>query len=424
VYFYAVLNLKEDISMALTNTIRKHSGLLVGLITIGLILFLIGGDIVRLVPILSGKHKTEVGEIAGQKITLKEYQAQVERLRQFLPSSASMEESWIRNQAWRQFIVPIVYQQECRALGLMISEDELVDMVQGNHIHPELQVAFQNSETKQFDKQQLTKYLQKLAQMPEEQRVQWHQFESGLATLRQREKVIQLMEKSTFITELEEKAQQNTIDTTLHVKCLYVPYYTHSEDAIQVSDKMLKDYLTKHKNTYQIEESRKIQYITFPIIPSEEDERTFQEELQTLKHSFAQAKDDRAFASINTDGQPSLSYFNYTPQQLPNALAKQESHLKKGLVIGHIQEGNVYKLYKVTAINPQSPQKYAIAIIDKQLIPVDQSRYHLVRIADYCASTIKNLTQLEAYAAKEALQLREAQVGKNTVKVGSLTQAR
>jgi peptidyl-prolyl cis-trans isomerase D len=410
--------------MALISTIRKHSGLAVGIITIGLILFLIGGDVIQLGAILSGKHRADVGEIAGQRITLQTYQVQVEQLRRRLPISTGVQEAFIRDQAWHQLISQIIYQKESSTLGLTISEDELVDMVQGDHIYPELQAAFQNRETKQFDKHQLISYLQEIAKMPEVQQAQWRQFESGLAAVRQREKFNQLMVQSACITDLEAQAHHDAAQTALHIKCLYVPYHTRKEDAVQVTDKMLAAYLLAHKNAYQVEESRSIQYVTFPITPTKEDEQAFQEELQALKTSFAQAKDDRVFSKINTDGQPSLSYFSFTAQQLPDALRTQKAQLKKGMVIGPIQEGNVHTLYKVAAIDPQSAKQYDIAIIEKQLVPGDQTREQRFRQADYCASTVKNATQLEAYVAQEVLQLYEAQVGKNDVQVGILAQAR
>jgi peptidyl-prolyl cis-trans isomerase D len=407
--------------MALINTVRKHSGLLVGITAIGLILFLIGGDVIRLSSTLSGKHKTDVGEIAGQKITLQAYQAQVEQLRRLLPDSTDGQEALVRDRAWQRLAAQIIYQKECDALGLVISEDELVDMVQGEHIHPELQIAFQDPTTKQFDKRQLTDYLQKLAQMPDAQQSQWYQFESGMAILRQREKFTQLMVQSAFITELEAQTQHNTTQATRHVKCLYIPYHTRLDSTVQLNERILKKYLREHKSAYQVEESRGIQYVTFPVVPTEEDIQAFQEELQTLKQSFSLAKDDRAFAKINTDGRP--AYFNATPQQLPEAFATQKYPLKTGSVIGPVQEGNAHRLYKVTATNPQANQ-YDITVIEKQLIPGDQARDQVFRKADYCACTANNATQLKAYAAQEALQLHEAQVGKNAVQIGGLSQSR
>jgi peptidyl-prolyl cis-trans isomerase D len=409
--------------MALINTVRKHSGLLVGITAIGLILFLIGGDMVQLGSVLSGKHKTDVGEVAGQKITLQAYQAKVEKLRRLFLDSTDEQEVLARDRAWQQLTAQIIYQKECDALGLMVSEDELVDMVQGEHIHPELQVAFQNPETKQFDKQQVTGYLKKLAQMPDTQQSQWQQFESEMATLRQREKFIQLMVQSACVTELEAQTQHNNTQATRHVKCLYVPYHTRLDDTVQIDEKILKKYLREHKSAYQVEESRSVQYVTFPVTPTEEDTQAFQEELQALKQSFSLAKEDRAFAKVNTDGGPSQTYFHATPQQLPAALATRQYPLKKGSVVGPVQEGNVHKLYKVTTIDPQTNQ-YGIAVIEKQLTPSEQARDQVFRKADYCACTVNNAAQLKAYATQEALQLHEAQVSKNAVQIGDLSQTR
>jgi peptidyl-prolyl cis-trans isomerase D len=364
-----------------------------------------------------------VGAIAGKKITLQADQAQVEELCRLLPNSTDGQDALTRDRAWQRLTAQIIYQKECDALGLVISEDELVDMVQGEHIHPELQIAFQDPKTKQFDKRQLTDYLQKLAQMPAAQQLQWHQFESGMATLRQREKFTQLMVQSAFITALEAQTQHNTTQATRHVKCLYIPYHTRLDSTVKLNESVLKKYLREHKSAYQVEESRSIQYVTFPVTPTEEDIQAFQEELQTLKQSFSLAKDDRVFAKINTDGRPSQAYFNATPQQLPDAFATQKYPLKKGAVIGPVQEGNTHKLYKVAATNLQA-NKYGIAVIEKQLTPGDQARDQVFRKADYCACTVNNATQLTAYATQEALQLHEAQVSKNAVQIGTLSQTR
>lgn len=152
-------------------------------------------------------------------------------------------------------------QKEYAALGLAISEDELVDMVQGEHIHPELQTSFQDPETRQFDKQRLINYLKNLPQMPATQQAQWRYFENQLSALRNREKFTQLMQQSSLITDLETQTQCVAAKHTLSVKCLYIPYYGCPNDEVPITDAMLQQYLKAHKNTYQVEESRSIQYI-------------------------------------------------------------------------------------------------------------------------------------------------------------------
>ena len=410
--------------MAFISTIRKHSGILVGIISIGIILFLIGGDIIHLGTILIGKHRQEVGELSGQKIALTTYQSQIEQRRRSLPTHVDVQEQFIREYAWQELIAQLVYEKACNTLGLMVSEAELIDMVQGEHIHPELQMAFQDPKTKQFSKKRLTAYLQSLAAMPEERQQQWYQFERFVAAYRQREKLQQIMAQSVFITTLEVQAQHEAAQPTLHAKFLYVPYHTQADDTVRVTEKMLNKYLLANKRAYQTVERRGIQYIIFPMVPTQADEKVFHEELSSLKVSFAQATDGRAFAKSHTDGQPDQTYCRLTVQQLPDVLQARSLHLKKDMVIGPVQEGSIYKLYKVIACNVQEDNMYDIALIEKKLVPGDSVRNQVFRQADYCANTVKCVAQLKAYADQEALTLHEAQVGKNDVQVGPLAQAR
>ena len=407
--------------MALINTIRKHAGLAIGLVASGLIFFLIGGDIFQLRAVFLGKHRTDVGAIAGQKISLQAYQTQLEQLRLLLPTAS---DELVRDMAWKQLITQIALQKACATLGLEVSEDELVDMVQGDHIHPELKASFQDPETKQFDKQRLINYLQNLPQMPAAQQAQWRYFENHFATSRNREKFIQLMQQSTLITDLEVQAQHEAANNTRSIKCLYMPYYTYPDDEVPITDAMLQQYLKAHKSAYQVEESKSIQYIVFPIKPTVEDEQAFQEELQALKKAFAQAQDPRTFARLNTDGQPVHACLQLTAQQLPEVLTPQKAQLKQGHVVGPIDEGAVHKLYKIVTLPTQSNQCYEIAVIEKLLIPGDPTRDQVFRKADYCASTVQDAGQLAAYADQQGGAVHEARARRNDTSVGILPQAR
>ena len=347
--------------MAIINTIRKHAGLAIGLVASGLILFLIGGDILQLRAAFLGKQRTDVGAIGGQKISLQAYQTQLEQLRRLLPTSNSATDVFIRDLAWKKLVEQITVQKACTTLGLEVSDDELVDKVQGNRIHPELQAYFQDPETQQFDKQRLINYLQNLPQMPAAQQAQWRYFENQLATSRNHEKFIQLMQQSTLITDLEGQAQHEAANNTRSIKCLYMPYYSYPDDEVPITDAMLQQYLKAHKSAYQVEESKHIRYLVLPIKPTVEDQQAFQEELQALKKAFAQAQDPHTFAKFNTDGQPASACLQLTAQQLPEVLAQQKARLKQGHVVGPIDEGAVHKLYKLVTLPTQANQCYEIA---------------------------------------------------------------
>ena len=101
--------------MALISKIREKTGLAVGIIAFGLILFLVGGDILGPNSVILGKNKMEVGQIAGQKIGYQEYVQQIEDLKynytlNFGRNPTESELVAIRQQAWDYLIVKKAFQ--------------------------------------------------------------------------------------------------------------------------------------------------------------------------------------------------------------------------------------------------------------------------------------------------------------------------
>lgn len=108
---------------------------MIGVIAGGLILFLLGGDLLSPNSSLLSSNKNIVGEIAGEDITLEEYSLKVEEFKGMfqqrtgrIPSEPEMVS--VREQAWQAMIVERVFDEEYQKLGLTVSSAELVDMVQ------------------------------------------------------------------------------------------------------------------------------------------------------------------------------------------------------------------------------------------------------------------------------------------------------
>lgn len=406
--------------MALISTVRKNSGTAVGLLVGILILLMLGGDILRFGIGSASQRRTDVGKIAGYKIDVREYQTHIDQLRYRL--SITTAESFIQEQAWRQLIAEYVYRKECDDLGLQVSPEELIDMVQGDHVHPDLQMSFSNPVTQEFDRGRLIAHLQSLSQAPAEQQRQWRDLEYRLAVSRKHEKLSQLMRQSAFVNSLEARAQHKAANTTLHVNCLYIPYHAYSEESIQADPAKLAQYLAENKDAYQTEQRRGVQYLVFPVEPIAEDQKSFQEELEALKEAFAQAKDARIFAKVNTDNQPDASYLYLTPQELPDVLKAQKR--RAAPVVGPVQEGSWHRLYRIVKSPTTEDEVYEVAVIDKKLVPGDNACDQVFRQADLCASTVRDSTQLAEYAAQQDMPVHTAAVSPNDIQVGTLPQAR
>jgi peptidyl-prolyl cis-trans isomerase D len=334
--------------MALINKIREKSGVAVTVIAISLILFMVGGDLLGPNSLLGGGNNQVVGEIAGKEINIKDFQSRVDAFRQNYEaqSGRSLNEnelSSLRDQAWNQFIVDIAYKKQFDDLGLTVTDEELYDMVQGNHISPSILQAFSDPTTGRFDKNAVVNYLKNLKTLPIEQQKSWENFEKSLREERTRTKYENLLRLSTYIPKAQSEKEYVAQNTKANLRYLYVPYFSVVDTTIKVTDAQLEDYLSAHKKEYKGTDTRSVEYVTFPIQPAKDDSAALYSEIKELARGLASAQNDSAFASMNSD----------IPLPINMSFATMSDQLKEavktfvpGGVYGPYREGNTYYIYK------------------------------------------------------------------------------
>lgn len=414
--------------MALIGTIRERTRLLVIIVSLGL-LFFIARELVGLNPLAFNKSPV-IGVVAGEKITLATFQNQLTKLQRnfyldYQETASEEKDAILRNQLWHNLVHDIIYDKICKNLDLVVSEDELVDMVQGEHIHPDIQASFIDPKTKEFDKKALTNYLRSLSQSPREYQFYWYNLEKSLAKARCQDKFDELFKRSGFLTTLEAQHSFTTDSSHVDLHYLYIPYSSIKDEEVTVTETMLKEYIQKHKNDYQVKESKEICYVSFPIIPSKTDREELHKELNALKKTFATTQEDTLFASIHTDSNPALVSLKCTEKDLPAPLMERKNDLRQGMIIGPISEGSdTYKLYKVSKVIVENPKKYEITVLEKTITPSDETREQIFRKVDDFVIKVSNKAQFEARANEDKLRVYHAKIDKNDTQVGALTNAR
>jgi peptidyl-prolyl cis-trans isomerase D len=336
--------------MALINTIREKSGWAVGTVAIGMLLFIVGGDLIGGKNNLFRGNDQVVGEVAGEKVDLEVYNAALEQAKQnFIgqqqrqPDDQAM--GYLRDQAWNQTLYKIAFQKEWDKLGLTVSDDEKWDMIQGENIDPSIKQAFTDKATGQFDRAKLIDYLRNLDKLAPENRAMWENFEAGLPASRLGNKYNALLKNSVYVTTAEAKRFDANQNTKASVRYLFVPYGSISDSAVKVTNEQLQAYLDKNRGKYKVEDGRSVEYISIPVVASKEDSAAVKATMATLTTQFASAPVDSLFVKLNSD-QPYNKTFR-SPADLPEELRKQLP-LVAGQVYGPYAENGTFSLYKVT----------------------------------------------------------------------------
>ncbi len=393
--------------MAVIGKIREKAGWAIGLIAVGLGLFIVGADFIGPGSRIFGSNAMNVGEIAGQEVSGKEYDAEVERFKanmvnqNITPNEQQLQQ--VREQAWQQMIFKYAYQQEFDKLGLGFTAEERDDMIIGDNIYPGLkqEQTFQNPTTKQFDKALLNRYIDYVeSDSANPQAVmQWQSFLAQMPQTRLREKYSNLLKNSLYVTQAEAKREYEAQSSKVNARYVFIPYYSIPDSTVKVSDEELTNYLSAHRTLYKGDETRSLKYVTFPILPSAKDSMSMKEQLIDLSKQLASASNDSAFAIANSEvsvpGNGTYQAIGQLPQEIQNNITTYIA----GSINGPFQDGNEYYIFKYGGtINDTLPSMRASHI----LFRVDTTATPEVK-ADAKSRAEDVLKQIQGGASFEAM---------------------
>lgn len=354
--------------MALIKQIRQRTGLAIGVIAGGLILFLLGGDLLSPNSSIFSSNKNIVGEIAGDDVSYEEYIAEVEKAKFAFQQrtgrvASDTEMVSVREQAWQAMIVDRVFKEEYNKLGLSISDAELVDMVQGKNIVAELRQQLVNPQTGEFDKTQLVTFLQSLETADPAQQAYWAQQEKLFADSRLRIKYDNLIATAEYATSAEAKQEYKAANAVADVSILFIPYSAVNDSDIKISDLDLTAYLKKNQSKYKSGNTANIEYVSFSILPSGSDSTEVIAQINELTEGLKIAENDSAFVVRNSESQN--AFFTHAPGDiLPEGLTGNVSEFRAGETYGpFITANSTYVSYKINSQYEGTPRMKASHIL-------------------------------------------------------------
>ncbi|CCM10444.1 Putative uncharacterized protein [Cardinium endosymbiont cEper1 of Encarsia pergandiella] len=410
--------------MAILKKIRKTGNRFVVIVVLFFLIMFLGSELARIIPhFFSGKD--QIGTLFGKKISYMDYCKVYEEAYHNVvsPGKRPTQEAQMRlkNAAWHQLVQDMLYTKELNQAGIVVGDCELVDLVQGDHIHPWLIASFKDPKTAAFDKQKLLTALNELSKSEGGQE-RWCAYEKKIALERAKHKLHQLMVQSCFVTGLEEAQAAERAGLFCDVDYLHIPFTLVEDDLIPITNQQLRDYMAAHKNDYTAaSESRTIQYITLPIQPSEKDTSEFQKEISSLIVQFSTTTDPYIFAKQQTDGHVTDTTLSCTADRLPDAFTTIRHTLKEGMVVGPVVNNSIHTLYKLVK---EEKGRYEIAVIEKKPIISDHTRNIHLKQVTHLADQVKSLVDLEKLAANRHLTIQKETVVPSDYTIGIHADAR
>jgi peptidyl-prolyl cis-trans isomerase D len=376
--------------MSTLQFLRERAGVLVaGVIGLSLFLFVVSDFFGRgRGQRMKQKKYYEIGQISGEYISYQDFELRFQNLQEIykLSGRTKIDESTtesMREQIWQQMIREKILDPQYNKLGIGVSTEEVDELVLGNNPHQIVQQLFTDQQTGQFNKSFLVNFL-KQTEVDETAKKYWLFFENEIVNDRTNTKYNNLVAKGLFVTSKQAEFEKNLNSATVDFSYTFKNYAALSDSSVTVSESDIESYYAKHKKNYKRTASSDIEYVTFDVIPSEDDKNQAEQWINKTKEDFATATDQVQFINLSADSR----------------------HV--GLYLTYVENGS-FKIAKLLAVADRPDSVHVRHIL---LSPNAKRSLEATRLAaDSLLKLIKSGTSFEALALSNSDDKGSAQLG-------------
>lgn len=314
--------------MATLQKIRNHGIALIVIVGLAMLAFILG-DFLNSGSSFFNRSREYVGEIEGHKVHYTEYEAAKDQLTEVYKIESGRTDldedlsAQIRNQVWQMMLMDWTLRAEAERIGMDVTADELSELCIGQHPHQLIaqRRAFYD-ENGQFNRDNLLRFLNSIEQEDDAQnanlqqaKTYWMYWENAVRLTHMQEKFSGLMQNLVTANKLDAKyafeARQNSVSADFVVQ----PFHTIADSLVTVSNNDLKKLYESRKPLYKQTPNRSIEYITYPVVPSEQDSLQTYDLMIQLRDEFTTTEDIAMVVNTNSD----LMYDgrNYSEESIP-----------------------------------------------------------------------------------------------------------
>ncbi len=270
------------------------------------------------------RRSTTVGKVNGKELEFTEYQQMIKNAedRMRMSNGALNEQitQQARESAWTKFLSDNILSAQYEKLGLAVTEEEIKDQFTGKNPSPIITQQFTDEKTGQFDRARMQQVLASISQDKTGQmRAGLLQLEEYIAQSRVSEKYLSLIKQAVYYPKWLAEKQIQDNGQTASISYVSVPYASIADSTIKVSDNEMNSFISSHKELFKVEESRKVDYLAFNVIPSAADTAATlkvlvdaKQELDTISNN-----DIAAFINRNSDLPYYDSYISKSALMVP-----------------------------------------------------------------------------------------------------------
>lgn len=294
--------------MTALGKIRSKGILLIIIIGLGLFAF-IAEEAFRSCNGIKGQNSQQIGEVLGKKIYVQDFQKLLEEYQDAMKLTMRTDNlsedqlNQLKDQVWQQLVSERVMKEDCKKLGLTVTEDELQNVLNDGTNQLLTQTPFVNQQTGRFDvsilKQFIDAYRKAEASNNSQQLDQmrpaynyWLFVEKNLRTQLLAQKYQSLLANCVLSNKVEAKMAFNEENEEAQIQLASIAYNTIKDADIKVTDEELKAKYEELKPAFrQQQETRDVKMVDVQVKASATDRAQLQKDMAGYQKQLAAAAD-------------------------------------------------------------------------------------------------------------------------------------
>jgi peptidyl-prolyl cis-trans isomerase D len=387
--------------MSVLGKIREKSSLLLIIIGGALAAFVLG-DLFSSGNLFFDNTVKNIAVIGDAEISPMEFDRrlrQAEENYMLNTQQSSLDEStrdMIFNETWNQLVKETIMNKEFDNLGLVVTAEELYDMVRGKNPHPSVKQSFTNPNTGVFDPNSVLNFLKSMDDdATGDSKSRWVNFEKSLKKERFQEKYNNLVKKGLYVPSFIAKNDFLNKNQNVSFNYIFRSYADVADTDVKFTDSDLKKYYNNNLKKYEQEAYVKLEYLTFDVEPSNDDMESIKESVSKLYAEFKEAEDDSLFVLLNSNSTFDAKY--YSKEKLSAFNQANVFDAEKGTFFEPYIEGGLYKISKLRDVKVSADSVKARHI----LLGISNNDTTATKAkADSIISVIKKNKNFEAMVSK------------------------
>lgn len=294
--------------MTALGKIRSKGILLIIIIGLGLFAF-IAEEAFRSCNGIKGQNSQQIGEVLGEKIYVQDFQKLLDEYQDAMKLTMRTDNlsedqlNQLKDQVWQQLVSERVMKEDCKKLGLTVTEDELQNVLNDGTNQLLTQTPFVNQQTGRFDvsilKQFIDAYRKAEASNNSQQLDQmrpaynyWLFVEKNLRTQLLAQKYQSLLANCVLSNKVEAKMAFNEENEEAQIQLASIAYNTIKDADIKVTDEELKAKYEELKPAFrQQQETRDVKMVDVQVKASATDRAQLQKDMAGYQKQLAAASD-------------------------------------------------------------------------------------------------------------------------------------